>query len=119
MGWGYLLLRDMIEIAFGAPPSTYGVKQFNCFKVILENTHTHTHTQELMSAVSSRIPTSVEDAIQKSLARYASNITSVVNQFPSVQIVNIINRHAASIPKRSDHDQFFMNTSPIVQLVQK
>ena len=76
-------------------------------------------SQELMSAVSSRIPSPVEEAIQKSLAHYASNITSVLNQFPSVQIVNIINRHAASITKRTDHDQFFMNTSPIVQLVQK
>ena len=35
------------------------------------------------------------------------------------QITNIINRHAASIQKRSDHDQFFMNTNAIMQLVQR
>ena len=75
--------------------------------------------QELMSAISSRIPPSVDESIQACLTRYASNITSVLSQFPSAQIINIINRHAASIKKRSDHDQFFMNTNAIMQLAQK
>ncbi len=75
--------------------------------------------QDLMSAISSRIPPSVEESIQACLSRYASNITSVLSQFPSSNIINIINKHAASIQKRSDHDQFFMNTSPIIQLAQK
>ena len=42
--------------------------------------------QELMSAISSRIPPSVEEAIQSCLARYASNLTSVLCQFPSQQV---------------------------------
>ena len=70
--------------------------------------------QELMSAISSRIPPSVDDAIQNCLTRYANNMTSVLAQFPSSPIMNIINRHAASIKERSDHDQFFMNTNPIM-----
>jgi len=34
--------------------------------------------QELMSAISSSIPPSVEKAIQSCLARYASNLTSAL-----------------------------------------
>ncbi len=97
--------------------------------------------KEQMSAISGRIPPSVAGAIQSCLARYASNMTSVLSQFPSqevrrlsssnlsnqyvitspmlIQIQNIINRHAASIQKRSDHDQFFMNTNPVMQVVQR
>lgn len=75
--------------------------------------------QDLMSAISSRIPPSVEESLQTSLSRYTSNITSVLSQFPSAQITNIINRYAASIKRKSDHDQFFMNTNPIIQLAQK
>lgn len=95
--------------------------------------------QEQMSAISGRIPPSVDNAIQTCLARYASNMTSVLSQFPSqevcrvyssnplnwypscapIQIQNIINRHAAAIQKRSEHDQFFMNTNPIMQVVQR
>ena len=43
-------------------------------------------SQELMSAISSRIPSSVEDAIQSCLAHYANNLTSVLCQFPSQQV---------------------------------
>jgi squalene cyclase len=75
--------------------------------------------QDLMSAISSRIPSSVEESLQTCLSRYTNNITSVLSQFPSAQIINIINRYAASIKKKSDHDQFFMNTNPIIQLAQK
>ena len=75
--------------------------------------------QDLMSAISSRIPPSVEENIQSCLSRYASNMTSVLSQFPSSSIINLINKHSAMIQKRSDHDQFFMNTNPIIELAQK
>lgn len=75
--------------------------------------------KDLMAAISSRIPSSVVEALRRCLTHFASNITSVISQFPSAQIINIINRHAASIQKRSDHDQFFMNTNPIMELAQK
>ena len=39
-----------------------------------------------MSAISSRIPTSVENEIQTCLGRYANNLTSVFCQFPSQQV---------------------------------
>ena len=93
-----------------------------------------------MSAISSRIPVSVEKEIQSCLSRYANNLTSVFCQFPSPevpishtaihpyihapippfcsQISNIINRHAMSLQKQSEHDQFFMNTNPVMQLIQ-
>ncbi len=76
-------------------------------------------TKELLSTISSRIPVSVDQEISKCLARYASNMTSVLCQFPTTKIENIINRHAASLQRRADHDKFFMSTNPIMQLVQK
>ncbi len=76
-------------------------------------------TKELLSTISSRIPPSVDQEISKCLARYAGNMTSVLCQFPTTKIENIINRHAASLQRRADHDQFFMSTNPIMQLVQK
>lgn len=45
--------------------------------------------QEIMTSVSGRIPASVEKAIRKVMAQYASNITSVLCQFPS-QLVSLI-----------------------------
>ena len=76
-------------------------------------------TKELLSTISSRIPPTVDKEISTCLAHYASNMTSVISQFPTTKIENIINRHAASLQRRADHDQFFMNTNPIMQLVQK
>ena len=104
-----------------------------------------------MSSISGRIPVHVETALQKCLGQYASNLTSVLAQFPSQQVqhvshthrasllttdvlwpcspppppppppqlANIINRHAASIRRQSDQDQFFMNTNGITQLLMK
>ncbi|XP_064397695.1 acetyl-CoA carboxylase-like isoform X2 [Halichondria panicea] len=76
-------------------------------------------TKELLSTISSRIPHSVDMEIGKCLTRYAGNLTSILSQFPTTKIENIINRHAATLQRRADHDQFFMNTNPIMQLVQK
>ncbi|MEQ2196491.1 hypothetical protein XENOCAPTIV_030555 [Xenoophorus captivus] len=41
--------------------------------------------QDIMTSVSGRIPPAVEKAIKKEMAQYASNITSVLCQFPSQQ----------------------------------
>uniref|UniRef100_A0A8C2FBT8 acetyl-CoA carboxylase n=1 Tax=Cyprinus carpio TaxID=7962 RepID=A0A8C2FBT8_CYPCA len=46
--------------------------------------------QDIMTSVSGRIPPAVEKAIKKEMAQYASNITSVLCQFPSQQIANIL-----------------------------
>ncbi|KPP69579.1 acetyl-CoA carboxylase 1-like [Scleropages formosus] len=58
-------------------------------------------------------------AIKKEMAQYASNITSVLCQFPSQQIANILDSHAATLNRKSEREVFFMNTQSIVQLVQK
>lgn len=42
--------------------------------------------QELVSMISGRIPAEVEMSIRKLMASYASNITSVLCQFPSQQV---------------------------------
>ncbi|XP_019903760.3 acetyl-CoA carboxylase 1 isoform X3 [Esox lucius] len=75
--------------------------------------------QEIMTSVSGRIPPAVEKCIKKEMAQYASNITSVLCQFPSQQIANILDSHAATLNRKSEREVFFMNTQSIVQLVQK
>lgn len=42
--------------------------------------------QDLVAMISGRIPPQVEKAIKKHLQSYASNITSVLSQFPSQQV---------------------------------
>ncbi|KAL6466122.1 hypothetical protein MHYP_G00262550 [Metynnis hypsauchen] len=75
--------------------------------------------QEIMTSVSGRIPITVEKAIRKVMAQYASNITSVLSQFPSQRIANILDSHAATLQRKADREVFFMNTQSIVQLVQR
>ncbi|XP_056677579.1 acetyl-CoA carboxylase 2 isoform X2 [Monodelphis domestica] len=75
--------------------------------------------QEIMTSVAGRIPASVEKAVRKVMAQYASNITSVLCQFPSQQIANILDSHAATLQRKADREVFFMNTQSIVQLVQR
>ncbi|XP_074868764.1 acetyl-CoA carboxylase 2 isoform X2 [Carettochelys insculpta] len=75
--------------------------------------------QEIMTSVSGRIPPSVEKSIRKVMAQYASNITSVLCQFPSQQIASILDSHAASLQRKADREVFFMNTQSMMQLVQR
>lgn len=75
--------------------------------------------QDMISSISGRIPGTVEEAIRKHLTSYASNITSVLSQFPSQQIANVVDAHAATLTKRTERDAFFLNTQNIVQLVQR
>ena len=75
--------------------------------------------QEVISVISGRIPGEVEKSIRKLMATYASNITSVLSQFPSQQIAQAIDSFAATLDKKADRDHFFMQTTVIVQLVQR
>ncbi|XP_069788811.1 acetyl-CoA carboxylase 2 isoform X3 [Narcine bancroftii] len=75
--------------------------------------------QDIMTSVSGRIPVSVEKAIRKVMAQYASNITSVLCQFPSQQIADILDSHAATLQRKADREVFFMNTQTVVQLIQR
>ncbi|XP_033740192.1 acetyl-CoA carboxylase-like isoform X1 [Pecten maximus] len=74
---------------------------------------------DLLSMISGRIPSSVVKSIKKLLSSYSSNITSVLCQFPSQQIANCIDGHAASLTRRTDRENFFMTTQGIVELVQR
>ncbi|TMS03613.1 Acetyl-CoA carboxylase 2 [Larimichthys crocea] len=75
--------------------------------------------QEIMTSVGGRIPPGVEKDIRKVMAQYASNITSVLCQFPSQRIANVLDSHAATLQRKADREVFFMNTQSIVQLVQR
>ncbi|KAM4746168.1 acetyl-CoA carboxylase 2 isoform 5-T5 [Anableps anableps] len=75
--------------------------------------------QEIMTSVAGRIPPTVDNDIRKVMAQYASNITSVLCQFPSQRIANILDSHAATLQRKADREVFFMNTQSIVQLVQR
>ncbi|XP_077417253.1 acetyl-CoA carboxylase 2 isoform X3 [Vanacampus margaritifer] len=75
--------------------------------------------QEIMTSVAGRIPPGVEKDIRKIMAQYASNITSVLCQFPSQRVANILDSHAATLQRKADREVFFINTQSIVQLVQR
>ncbi|XP_054628286.1 acetyl-CoA carboxylase isoform X2 [Dunckerocampus dactyliophorus] len=75
--------------------------------------------QEIMTSVAGRIPPGVERDIRKVMAQYASNITSVLCQFPSQRIANILDSHAATLQRKADREVFFINTQSVVQLVQR
>lgn len=51
--------------------------------------------QDIMTSVSGRIPGPVEKAVRRVMAQYASNITSVLCQFPSQQVCVC---HPAPVP---------------------
>ncbi|XP_063969760.1 acetyl-CoA carboxylase-like isoform X10 [Lytechinus pictus] len=76
--------------------------------------------QEMIASISGRVPNTVEADIRRLLNNYSSNITSVLCQFPSQQIANVLDRYAATmLQKKADRDTFFMHTQGIVQLVQR
>lgn len=75
--------------------------------------------QDAIGMLSSRLPAVVEKQIRTQMLHYESNITSVLCQFPSQQIANIIDSHAASLHRRTERDAFFANTQGLVQLVQR
>ncbi|KAI5088493.1 acetyl-CoA carboxylase 2 isoform X3 [Silurus meridionalis] len=60
--------------------------------------------QDIMTSVSGRIPVTVEKVIRKVMAQYASNITSVLCQFPSQRIANILDSHAATLQRKADRE---------------
>ena len=72
----------------------------------------------MMAMISGRIPNDVESHIRSLMGNYASNITSVLCQFPSQQIASVLDKHSATL-KKADREVFFMTTQGIVQLVQK
>lgn len=58
--------------------------------------------QEIMTSVASRVPPCVEKEIRKVMAQYASNITSVLCQFPS-QRVKVVQTTPCCLKQRLCH----------------
>jgi acetyl-CoA carboxylase/biotin carboxylase 1 len=75
--------------------------------------------QELISSIQGRIPSIVEKNIYRLISQYANNLTSVLAQFPSQQIANVVDTHANLIEKKSEREAFFQTVQGIVQLVQR
>ncbi|CAF0748849.1 unnamed protein product [Brachionus calyciflorus] len=75
--------------------------------------------QELISSIQGRIPQVVEKSIYRLISQYANNLTSVLAQFPSQQIANVIDTYANSIEKKNEREAFFATVQCIVQLVQR
>ncbi|XP_076818165.1 acetyl-CoA carboxylase-like isoform X1 [Clavelina lepadiformis] len=75
--------------------------------------------QEVMTNLSGRLPNAVEQCIRRELSLYASNITSMMSQFPGSKIRRIVDSYAANITNKNDQDVFFVNTQPILQVVHK
>ncbi|XP_076067982.1 acetyl-CoA carboxylase isoform X2 [Oratosquilla oratoria] len=74
--------------------------------------------QEVIASISGRIPLAVEKKIRKYMNIYASNVTSMLAQFPSQEIASAVDSHAASLQKK-DRDVFFITTQGLVQLCQR
>nr|XP_004227021.2 LOW QUALITY PROTEIN: acetyl-CoA carboxylase-like [Ciona intestinalis] len=75
--------------------------------------------QEVMTNISGRLPAKVEKSIRREMASYASNITSMMSQFPGSRIRRTVDAFAATLTNKSDQDVFFVNTQPILQVVNK
>ena len=75
--------------------------------------------QEIISSIQGRIPASVEKNIYKLMSQYANNLTSVLAQFPSQQIANVIDNYANTIERKQERDTFFQHVQALVQLVQR
>jgi len=75
--------------------------------------------QEVMTNLSGRLPASVEQYIRRVLSKYASNITSMMSQFPGLKIQQIIDAYAASFQNKSDQEVFLLNTQPIVKIIHR
>lgn len=88
-------LTDVMNI-FGFICSSVQLKQWvaTLMKTLRDPSLPLLELQEIMTSVASRIPPSVEKDIRKVMAQYASNITSVLCQFPS-QRVKTTQQHSA------------------------
>uniref|UniRef100_A0A4W5MN20 acetyl-CoA carboxylase n=1 Tax=Hucho hucho TaxID=62062 RepID=A0A4W5MN20_9TELE len=121
----HMVLENLVKVMAGycltEPYFSNKVKQWvdTLMKTLRDPSLPLLELQELMTSVASRIPPSVEKAIRKVMAQYASNITSVLCQFPSQRIACILDSHAATLQRKADREVFFMNTQSIVQLVQR
>lgn len=75
--------------------------------------------QDAMAVISGRIPPEVEKQVRQLMTNYAGNITSVLCQFPSQQIAEVIDKYASRLQKKQEREVFFMTTQALLSLVQR
>uniref|UniRef100_H2YM73 Uncharacterized protein n=1 Tax=Ciona savignyi TaxID=51511 RepID=H2YM73_CIOSA len=75
--------------------------------------------QEVMTNISGRLPAQVEKSIRREMSSYASNITSMMSQFPGSRIRRAVDSFAAKLTNKTEQDVFFVNTQPILQVINK
>lgn len=73
--------------------------------------------QDVLSALSSRLPNTVVADINALLTQYAYSVNSMFCTFPTQAISAVIDKHAESLPRKQDQDDFLLVAKPIVQLV--
>nr|CAB3219668.1 acetyl-CoA carboxylase-like [Phallusia mammillata] len=75
--------------------------------------------QEVMTNLSGRLPAKLDQFIRREMSSYASNITSMMSQFPGPRIRRYIDKYAAVLTNKSEQDVFFVNTQSILQIVNR
>ena len=75
--------------------------------------------QDTISTKQGKLPIALEKQIYKLISQYASNLTSILAQFPSQEIASLIDTFADSMCKKAERETFFSNVQCIVQLVQR
>uniref|UniRef100_A0A915K895 Acetyl-CoA carboxylase central domain-containing protein n=1 Tax=Romanomermis culicivorax TaxID=13658 RepID=A0A915K895_ROMCU len=75
--------------------------------------------QDAMAVISGRIPPEVEKQVRQLMTNYAGNITSVLCQFPSQHIAEVIDKYASKLQKKQEREVFFMTTQALLSLVQR
>ncbi|CAF0784693.1 unnamed protein product, partial [Didymodactylos carnosus] len=75
--------------------------------------------EEILATISARIPLQVDQQIKSLMKNYMTNLTSILIQFPSQQIANVIETYAEKLKHREERDMFFTTIHPIIGLVQR
>ncbi|KJE96308.1 acetyl coenzyme A carboxylase alpha [Capsaspora owczarzaki ATCC 30864] len=74
--------------------------------------------QEVLAALSGRIPARIEELINGLLIQYTNSLNSMFCAFPTQQIASVIDMHAASLSSDADRTTFFTVVEPIIQHIQ-
>eukprot|EP01135_Chromosphaera_perkinsii_P003334 Nk52_evm34s240 gene=Nk52_evmTU34s240 len=75
--------------------------------------------QEVLSAVSGRVPGRLESEILDALHTYQGSINSMFSTFPAGHIANLVDRYGAKFTKKADRDAFYVLVEPVISLLDK
>lgn len=73
--------------------------------------------QDVLSALSSRLPPSLVADINSLLTSYAFSVNSMFCTFPTKAIAALLDAHSAAISRKPDQDDFLLKARPIYELV--